>query len=141
GVGALSDREVGELLVERYRAVDRRATGFELWCAGDGCARADAVDDGTQVRGRRTAAAAHDVEPELVDEAVVRVGERVRSEVVVRVAVDDGGKTRVREAREERAGVLCEIAEVLGHLGGAGRAVEPDDVGSQRLQRGERGTD
>ena len=39
------------------------------------------------------------------------------------------------------ARVLREVAEVLGHLGGTGRAVEADDVGAQRVERRERGAD
>ena len=51
------------------------------------------------------------------------------------------GSPAFGQAREERARVLREVAEVLGHLGRTGRAVEPDDVGPHRLERGERGAD
>ncbi len=104
-------------------------------------AAADPLHDGPQVRGRGAAAAADDVEPELVEEAGVRVGERFGREVVVRVTVDDRRQTRVGQAREERARVLRQVPEVLRHLGGTGRAVEPDHVGPERLERGERGAD
>ena len=94
-----------------------------------------------EVRGRGAAAAADDVEPELGDEALVRVGERLGREVVVGVPVDDRRQPGVRQARKVGARVLREVAQVLGHLGRAGRAVEADDVGAHRLERGERGAD
>ena len=79
--------------------------------------------------------------PNSSTKRVVRVGQRLGREVVVRVAVDDRRQARVGEARQVRAGVLREVAQVLGHLRGTGRAVEPDDVGPHRLERGERGAD
>ena len=97
GVGALADREVRELLVERHVRVDRRAARLELGRAHDRRARDRAArSTAAQVLGRRAAAAADDVEAELADEALVRVGEQLRREVVVRVAVDDRRQARVR---------------------------------------------
>ena len=37
--------------------------------------------------------------------------------------------------------MLREVAQVLGHLGRAGRAVQADHVGLHRFERGERGAD
>jgi len=54
---------------------------------------------------------------------------------------DDGRQPRVGEARQERAAVLLQVPEVLRHLGGTGRAVEAEDVGSHRFERGDCGTD
>ena len=52
GVGALADREVGELLVERHVRVDRRAAGLVVGRARDRRARAaQPVDD--RARGAR----------------------------------------------------------------------------------------
>ena len=51
------------------------------------------------------------------------------------------GSPAFGQAREERARVLREVAQVLGHLGRTGRAVQADDVGLHRLERGERGAD
>ena len=79
--------------------------------------------------------------PNSVDEALVRVREQLGREVVVRVAVDDRRQPRVRQRRQERARVLREVAQVLGHLGRTGRAVHADDVGPHRFERGERGAD
>ena len=79
--------------------------------------------------------------PNSLDEPLVRVAETVRREVVVRVPVDDRRQPRVREARQERAPVLREVAQVLGHLGRTGRAVHADDIGAHRLERGDRGAD
>ena len=91
--------------------------------------------------GRGAAAAAHDVEAELADEALVRLGQAVGREVVVGVAVDHARQPGVGERRQERARVLREVAQVLGHLGRPGRAVHADHVGLHRFERGERGAD
>ena len=141
GVGALADGEVRELLVERDRAVDGRAARLEVGSARDGGTNAELFGDGAQVRGRGAAAASHDVEAELVDEAHVRLGQTVGGEVVVGVAVDDRRQPGVGQARQVGARVLREIAQVLGHLRGPGGAVETDHVGAQGLERGEGGAD
>ena len=99
-----------------------------------GARSADAVDHRFEVRGGGAAAAADDVEAELGDEAFVRVGESLGSEVVVHVAVDDRRQTRVGQARQEGARVLREIPQVLGHLARAGRAVHADHVGPERFE-------
>ena len=140
-VHALADGEERRVLVERDRAVDRRARRLVLHVARRGRAGADAFDHGAQVRGSGAAATADDVEPELGDETLVRVGERLGREVVVLAPVDDGREPGVGQAREEGARVLREVPEVLGHLRRAGRAVQADDVGVHRLERGERGAD
>ena len=103
--------------------------------------RTEALDDRAQVLRGGAAAAADDVDPELADESLVRVGEPVGREVVVRVTVDHRRQPRVRQAREERARVLLEVPQVLGHLGRTGRAVEPEHVGLHRFERGDRGAD
>ncbi len=90
---------------------------------------------------RRAAATADDVEPELGCEPVVCFCERGRGQVVVSVTVDDRWQSRVRQRRQERARVLREVAQVLGHLGRTGRAVHADDVGPHCFERGERGAD
>ena len=80
GVGALADREVRELLVERHVRVDRRAARLELGRAHDRRARVtEPLGDLAQVLGRRAATTADDVEPELADEALVRVREQLRA--------------------------------------------------------------
>ena len=84
---------------------------------------AEPLDDRGEVLGRRAAAAADDVQPELGDEPLVRVGEPVGREVVVRVTVDDRRQPGVGQAREI-VRVLREVAQVLGHLHRAGRAVD-----------------
>ena len=103
--------------------------------------RAEALDDRAEVLRRRTAAATDDVDAELADEPLVRVGEPVRREVVVRVTVHDRRQPGVRQAREERARVLLQVLEVLGHLGRAGGAVQAEHVGLHRLERGDGGAD
>ena len=50
-------------------------------------------------------------------------------------------QARVGHHRQRDAGVLGQRAQVLAHLGGAGGAVQADEVDAQRLQRGEGGAD
>ncbi len=141
-VGALADRQVRELLVVRDVRVDARATGLEVRDPGHGHrVLPDALAHRSQVLRGRAAATADDVDAELADEALVRVRQAVRREVVVRVPVDDGRQPRVRQAREERARVLLQIPEVLGHLGRSGRAVQAEDVRPHRFERRDRGAD
>ena len=55
-----------------------------------------------------------------------------------------GGQLRqagVRHHRQRHPGVLRQVAQVLGHLGRAGGAVEPDQVDAERLERGQRRAD
>jgi nucleotide-binding universal stress UspA family protein len=61
-----------------------------------------------------------------------------------RVAGALGGdlrQARVGHARQQRHRVLRQVAQVLAHLGRAGRAVQPDDVDLQRFQRRQGGAD
>ena len=51
------------------------------------------------------------------------------------------GSPALGNAGEVRARVLREVAQVLGHLRGPGRAVHADHVGLHRFERGERGAD
>ena len=123
-VHALADGEERGVLVERDRAVDRRARRLVLHVPRRRRAGADAFDHRAQVRGSGAAATTDDVEPEVGDEALVRVGEHLGREVVVLTPVDDRRQPGVGQAREEGAAVLREIAEVLGHLRRPGRAVQ-----------------
>jgi hypothetical protein len=74
-----------------------------------------------------------DLHAELGDEAVLEVGELLGGEVVVRAALDHRRQPGVGEARDERAGVLAEVAEVLDHLGGP-VAIHTDDVGPHGVE-------
>jgi hypothetical protein len=69
-------------------------------------AGSDGLDDAPQVLGRGAATAAHDVDAELAGEPVVRLGQLVGSEVVMRTSVDDRRQARVGQRRQERARVL-----------------------------------
>ncbi len=141
GVRALADRQVRQVLAERDVRVDRRATRVGHDVARRRRPSAHPLHHGLQVRGRGAAAAADDVHAELGHEALVGVGQLGRREVVVRVAVDDRRQAGVRQARQVRRRVARQVAQVLGHLPRTRGAVEPDDVGSQRGERRERGAD
>ena len=99
------------------------------------------LDDGSQMLGGRAAAAAHDVDAQLGDEPGMVLGELLRCEVVVHMAVDHAGQTGIGDAGDRHAGVGGEMSEVLSHLDGTGRAVDADDIGTQGIDGGERGGD
>ncbi len=91
-------------------------------------------------RGGATATT-DDTDPHLRHELTEMTGEILRSEVVGHLAVDDPGKTGIRDRRNRRPRVAGQMTQGLVHLGGTGGAVEPDDVGVQRLQGRQRRTD
>ena len=141
GVRALADGQVGELLLERREAVDRRGADLVLGRARLGFEAPHGLDERADVLDRGAAAAADDLHAELGDEAALVVGQLRGGEVVVHLAVDHGRQPGVREAGDRHAGVLPQVAEVLAHLGRAGGAVDADDVGAHRIEGGQRGTD
>ena len=96
--------------------------------------RGDVLDGGA-------AAAADDLHAEVADEPALVLGELLGREVVVHLPLDHRREAGVGQARDRHAGVLAEVAEVLAHLGGAGGAVDADDVGPHGVERGEGGTD
>ena len=57
------------------------------------------------------------------------------------LTVDHRRQARVRQAGDGHAGVLRQVAQVLAHLGRAGRAVQAEHVGLHRIERGQRGAD
>ena len=141
GVAALPHGQVGEVLVERDRLVEAGQARLVDRVAGDGRVPADRLDHLADVLRGGAAAAAHHVHAELGHEAGVRLGQLGRAERVVGSAVAQLGQAGVGQARQQRAGVLEQVAQVLAHLGRAGGAVHPDDVDAERLDRGEPGGD
>ena len=55
--------------------------------------------------------------------------------------VDHRRQAGVREHGDRQAAVVGEVADVLAHLGGAGRAVDAEDVGAHGVDGGEGGAD
>ncbi len=99
------------------------------------------VGELADVLGCGAAAAADHVHTEVGDEAPLEVHELLGGEVVVHLAVHDGGQPGVGEHRDGDPRVRREVAQVLAHLLGPGRAVDADDVGVHRVERDERGAD
>ena len=89
---------------------------------------AQRLDHRGEVRGRRPAAAADRRHAELGHEAVEVLGQLVGRQVVVHLAVDDRGQAGVGQAAQRDRAVGGQVAERLAHLGGPGRAVQPEDV-------------
>ena len=141
GVRALTDREVGELLLERREAVDGGGAVLVLEAARRGRDVLDRVDQRGDVLDGGAAAAAHHLHAEVAHEAALELGQLVRREVVVHLPFDHRRQAGVREARDRHARVLPEVAEVLAHLGRARGAVDADDVGAHGVEGGQGGTD
>ncbi len=141
GVRTFADREVRGVLPERDGLVERRGTRLGAGVARRQRGAADPLDEPAQVFRRRTAAAAHEGEAVLLDEGLLGVGQALGVEREVRAVLGEHGQPGVRHAEQRDAGVAREVAQVLAHLGGAGRAVEPDHVDAEGFERGQRRAD
>ncbi len=136
-VGPLPDRQVRGVLTEGDVLVQRGGTGLGARVALGRCELAGAVDDGLQVRRRRTAAAADEGEAVVPDEVLLGVGESVGAEREVRTVLGEDRQAGVRHAHQRRTRMTGEIAQVLAHLVRTRRAVQPDQINTQRLQSGQ----
>ena len=142
-VDALADHRRARLLHER-RGGDHRG---EV-----GRARGGAGRHGTAVRalggrptrstiardvlGRRAAAAADDADAVALDELLQRLRERLGLLGEDRLAVGPlQRQAGVGDARDRHGAELAEEADRVAHVLRAGRAVQPDHVDLQRLQR------
>ena len=141
GVGALSDDQERRVLLERDEAVDRGGAVL----VGRLARRGRQVGHGRgqladEVRCGATAAADH-ADAQLGDEPGLVLDELLGGQVVVHLAVDHRRQPGVGQARDGDPGVLGQVAEVLVHLAGSGRAVESDHVGSHRVEGRQGGAD
>ena len=108
---------------------------------GPRLAGAEALDERGDVLGRRPAAAADQGQPELGGEPVVRVGELAGGQRVIGAVGGQFRQAGVRLAGDRDPRVRGEVPQVLAHLAGAGRAVQPDHVDAERLEGGQRRAD
>ncbi len=139
GVGALSHHQHRQVLPERHGGVERRCRRLRSSLAGRHGAAAHPLDDPPEVLRRGAAAAADQRDAVLPCERVVGVGEFARRQRVAGARRGELGQPGVRHDRQPDAGRTRQRAQVLGHLGRTGRAIESDEVDPERLQRGERG--
>ncbi len=128
-------------LAEGDERVEGGRAGFVLGASQPRLEAGAPIDDGGDVRLGGAAAAADDADAVLGDEPRVVLGEVGRGESVVHLPVPDLGEPCVGDHRDREAAPPGEVAEVLVHLVGTGRAVEPDDVGAERFDGGEGGAD
>ncbi len=140
-VRPLTDRQVGGVLPERHRLVQGGGARLGARVPLGGRGTPHPLDDLAQMLGRGAAAAAHQRQPVLAHERLLRVRQLRRGQRVVRAVLAEDGQAGVGHARQRDAGVAGEVAQVLAHLGRAGRAVHADHVDAERLQRGQRGAD
>ena len=141
GVCPLTDHQHRCVLRERCRRVQRRHRGFE----GDVALRAlhtgDRLGDPADVFRCGAAAASHQRQPVVGDEARQRLSELVGLQWIFGAVGTQHGQPGVGHHRNGCAGVLGQIAQVLAHLGGPGGAVQTDHVDAQRFDRRQRGPD
>ena len=89
---------------------------------------AHGLDDGFQMSRRRAAAAAHDGEAEVADEARQVFGEVARRQRIMSHSLAILRYASVRLAAQRQRRVLGERPQRVDHLLGTGRAIEPHDV-------------
>ena len=92
-----------------------------------------AINNGSEMFRSCSAAATNDVHAEFGDKPFMMFGKSLGGEVVVHVAVNNAGKTSIRNARNGHAGMCCEMTEVLTHFHRTSRAVDADDVGMKGI--------
>ena len=136
-VGALTDREIRRVLGERHVLVQTRDAVVLLDRSREGACAADAVDDGLEVLGGRAAASAHEAQPELLHELLVRRRQLVGGERIAGAIGPEHGQARVGHAHHRNVGELRQMAQVLAHLVRTGRAVQADHVDAERLESGQ----
>ncbi len=141
GVGPLPDDQERSVLVERDRRVDRGGGLDRPRHPVLGLSPADGGDHSSQVLGCCPTTTADDADAELGDEPRQVVGQVIGTEVVGHLPVDDLGQTGVGNGRDGHRRVSDEVTERLPHLGGAGGAIEADDIGSHSRERGKSGAD
>ena len=121
--------------------VERGDPGLGPWPPGGERPAPHPVNQRGQVLGGGAAAAAHQGEPELGGERLVRVSELAGGQRVVGAVGGEHRQARVGHAGDRDARMAGQIPQVLAHLPRAGGAVEPDQADAERFQGGERGTD
>ena len=99
------------------------------------------LDDLPEVLRSGAAATAHQAESELANELFQGVRKLHRLQRVDRPVGRQLRQSGVRHATDADRRVTGEVPQVLAHLRRAGRAVQPDHVDAEWLQRCERGTD
>ena len=141
-VDALADERRARVLDERRRgdhAADVEAASLGALA---GLVVRDALGDRLDVVRRGPAAAADDRDAVALDELAEHVRERLgllgEDRLAVRALERQAG---VRDAVDRDGRVLAEEADRVAHVLGAGRAVQPDHVDVERLERGQHGAD
>ena len=138
GVRTLADHEEAGVLAERHGLVHRREAGLRLRVAGARREVPALLGQRLDVRVRRAAAAADELEPVVGDERGAVVGELVGLQGVLGAVRAELGQAGVGHHRDRDAALAAQGAQVLAHLGGAGGAVQADAVDAQGLEGRER---
>ena len=141
GVGALGHDQEAVVLAELGEPVQARAAGRAHRGARHGRARSHHLAQRADVVGGGAAAAAHDAGAVILEVPPHGCAEGIRAQRILGAAVHQDGEARVRNHAERAIPVLGEVGDVLGHLRGAGGAVEAEARDRERTQRVHHGRD
>jgi hypothetical protein len=148
GITTLADRQIGVLLAERHRGIERSDLRLPLDRAhlrpGPLAILGEAPEHAIQladVRRRGAAATADDRHAVLDHEPLEPGGKLARTERIVGLAVDQGREAGVRQDRDRAGPGARQVGHMLGHLLGAGGAVQADDRDVERADDGRGGAD
>ncbi len=141
GVGALTDRQVRGVLPERHTLIQRRRTRLRARLALHRRQLPHPLHQPPQMLRRGPAATAHQRQPVLPHERLLRIRQLRRGEGEVRAVSGQDGQAGVRHAHQGDTRLAGEMPQVFGHLPRARGAVEADHVDPERLQRGQGRTD
>ncbi len=141
GVGPLADHQDGRLLLERDLLVQRGQPRFVAWAPPGRLDLTDRLHHRAQVLGGGAAAPADQAESEFGDEPAQRRRQLIRIQRVDGTLRAEFGQAGVGHRRHSELRVLGQVPQMFAHLGRAGGAVQADEVGVQRGQRGQRRTD
>ncbi len=140
-VRPLADHQHRRVLPERHRLVERRHARLRPRPPDRRAEVAHRPHDLPDVLAGRAAAAADQPGAEVAHEPDQRFRQLLRRQRVDRPVRTQSREARVRHHRQRDPGVLGELPQVFAHLGGSGRAVQPDQVDPERFQRRQRGPD
>ena len=141
GVRPFADHQDGRFLLERHLLVQRGQARFVAWAPPGRLDLADRLHHRAQVLRGGAAASADQAESEFGDEPAQRRRQLVRIQRVDGPLGTEFGQAGVGHRRHPELRVLGQVPQVLTHLGRAGGAVQADEVGVQRGQRGQRRAD
>ena len=116
--------------------VNRRDRGFKDWCALGRRYFSHRLHDSREVCGGGATTSTHCGDAVVSDKASEVLGETFGGEVVVHLAVNDAGQSRIRQTRQGNGRGVRQRAQWLVHFYRPGGAVKTQHVNAHRKQGG-----